>query len=66
VLLLGVIANSLTLLDVSSFYQRLVLGLLLIFAVVATAIAEKRRGSVESAGEVLRRLVGGRRAAPPT
>ncbi|MEN3283243.1 MAG: ribose transport system substrate-binding protein rbsC [Solirubrobacteraceae bacterium] len=61
VLLLGVIANSLTLLDVSSFYQRLVLGVLLIFAVVATAIAEKRRGSVESAGEVLRRLVGARR-----
>ena len=45
VMLLGVIANSLTLLDVSSFYQRLVLGALLMFAVTATAIAEKRRGS---------------------
>ena len=44
VMLLGVIANSLTLLDVSSFYQRLVLGGLLIFAVTTTAIAEKRRG----------------------
>jgi ribose/xylose/arabinose/galactoside ABC-type transport system permease subunit len=56
VLLLGVIANSLTLLDVSSFYQRLVLGALLIFAVVATAVAEKRRGSAESTMEALRRM----------
>ena len=45
VLLLGVIQNSLTLLDVSSFYQRMVLGGLLMFAVTATAVAEMRRGS---------------------
>jgi len=65
VLLLGVIANSLTLLDVSSFYQRLVLGALLILAVVATAVAEKRRGSAESTADALRRLVGARRAPRP-
>jgi ribose transport system permease protein len=64
VLLLGVIANSLTLLDVSSFYQRLVLGLLLIFAVVSTAVAERRRGSVESVADVFRRLAGGRGGTP--
>jgi ribose transport system permease protein len=61
VMLLGVIANSLTLLDVSSFYQRLVLGGLLIFAVTTTAIAEKRRGSAESVADVFRRLTTGRR-----
>jgi ribose transport system permease protein len=61
VMLLGVIANSLTLLDVSSFYQRLVLGSLLIFAVTTTAIAEKRRGSAESVADVFRRLTTGRR-----
>ena len=66
VLLLGVIANSLTLLDVSSFYQRLVLGALLIFAVTTTAIAEKRRGSAESVADVLRRLATGRRSMPST
>ena len=60
VMLLGVIANSLTLLDVSSFYQRLVLGGLLIFAVTTTAIAEKRRGSAESVADVFRRLTSGR------
>jgi ribose/xylose/arabinose/galactoside ABC-type transport system permease subunit len=43
VLLLGLIANALTLLNVSSFYQLLTLGALLIFAVVTTAIAETRR-----------------------
>jgi predicted ABC-type sugar transport system permease subunit len=64
VMLLGVIANSLTLLDVSSFYQRLVLGLLLMFAVTATAIAEKRRGSAESVADVLRRVTTGRRSMP--
>jgi ribose/xylose/arabinose/galactoside ABC-type transport system permease subunit len=64
VMLLGVIANSLTLLDVSSFYQRLVLGLLLMFAVTATAIAEKRRGSAESVADVLRRVTTGRRTMP--
>ncbi len=66
VLLLGVIANSLTLLDVSSFYQRLVLGCLLIFAVTTTAIAEKRRGSAESVADVFRRLTTGRRTLPST
>ncbi len=64
VMLLGVIANSLTLLDVSSFYQRLVLGALLIFAVTTTAIAEKRRGSADSIADVLRRMVTGRRPMP--
>jgi ribose/xylose/arabinose/galactoside ABC-type transport system permease subunit len=66
VMLLGVIANSLTLLDVSSFYQRLVLGGLLIFAVTTTAIAEKRRGSAESVADVFRRLTSGRAPMPPT
>jgi ribose/xylose/arabinose/galactoside ABC-type transport system permease subunit len=61
VMLLGVISNSLTLLDVSSFYQRLVLGALLMIAVVATAVAEKRRGSVDSIGDVFKRWMGGRR-----
>jgi ribose/xylose/arabinose/galactoside ABC-type transport system permease subunit len=61
VMLLGVIANSLTLLDVSSFYQRLVLGGLLIFAVTTTAVAEKRRGSAESVADVFRRLTTSRR-----
>jgi ribose transport system permease protein len=66
VMLLGVIANSLTLLDVSSFYQRLVLGSLLMFAVTATAIAERRRGSAESVADVFRRLTTGRRTLPST
>jgi ribose/xylose/arabinose/galactoside ABC-type transport system permease subunit len=66
VMLLGVIANSLTLLDVSSFYQRLVLGALLMFAVTATAIAEKRRGSADSVADVFRQLIGGRRGPAPT
>lgn len=64
VMLLGVIANSLTLLDVSSFYQRLVLGGLLMFAVTTTAIAEKRRGSAESVADVFRRLTTVRRTSP--
>jgi ribose/xylose/arabinose/galactoside ABC-type transport system permease subunit len=63
VLLLGVIQNSMTLLDVSSFYQRMVLGGLLIFAVTTTAIAERRRGTAESIGDSLRRLRRGRRAS---
>ena len=45
VLLLGLIGNALTLLNVSSFYQQLVLGALLMLAVTTTAIAEKRRES---------------------
>jgi ribose/xylose/arabinose/galactoside ABC-type transport system permease subunit len=61
VLLLGVIQNSLTLLDVSSFYQRMVLGGLLMFAVTATAVAEMRRGSAESIADYFRRVLGGRR-----
>jgi ribose/xylose/arabinose/galactoside ABC-type transport system permease subunit len=65
VVLLGVIQNSLTLLDVSSFYQRMVLGGLLMLAVTATAIAELRRGSAESLGEAFARMLGGRRARPP-
>jgi len=67
VLLLGVIQNSLTLLDVSSFYQRMVLGGLLMFAVTATAVAEIRRGSAESIGDYFRRAFSGRRraASPP-
>lgn len=63
VLLLGVIQNSMTLLDVSSFYQRMVLGGLLIFAVTTTAIAERRRGSADSIGDYFRRLMRGRRSA---
>ncbi len=43
VMLLGLISNALTLLNVSSFYQLMALGGLLIFAVVSTAIAEGRR-----------------------
>jgi ribose transport system permease protein len=66
VMLLGVIGNSLTLLDVSSFYQRLVLGALLIFAVTTTAIAEKRRGSADSIADALRRFTTGRRKLTPT
>jgi len=60
VLLLGVIQNALTLLNVSAFYQQLVLGALLMFAVVATAIAEKRRGSPESLAQILQRAFGRR------
>jgi ribose/xylose/arabinose/galactoside ABC-type transport system permease subunit len=63
VMLLGVISNSLTLLNVSSFYQRLVLGALLMIAVVATAVAEKRRGSVESIGDVFKRWMGSKRGS---
>jgi hypothetical protein len=48
---------------VSSFYQRLVLGALLMIAVVATAVAEKRRGSVESVGDVFKRWMGGKRSS---
>jgi ribose/xylose/arabinose/galactoside ABC-type transport system permease subunit len=66
VMLLGVISNSLTLLNVSSFYQRLVLGALLMIAVVATAVAEKRRGSVESIGDVFKRWMGARRSSTGT
>lgn len=68
VLLLGVIQNSLTLLDVSSFYQRMVLGALLMLAVTATAVAEVRRGSAESVWDYFRRMLGPRRAGlpPPT
>lgn len=44
VVLLGVIANSLTLLGVQAFYQRLVYGFVLIVAVVATAVREKEGG----------------------
>jgi ribose/xylose/arabinose/galactoside ABC-type transport system permease subunit len=65
VMLLGVIQNALTLLNVSSFYQQLVLGGLLMFAVVATAIAEKRRGSPESIAQILRRMFGGARSTDP-
>jgi ribose/xylose/arabinose/galactoside ABC-type transport system permease subunit len=61
VMLLGVLSNSLTLLDVSSFYQRLILGALLMIAVVATAIAEKRRGAVHPMGATLRRWITPRR-----
>jgi ribose/xylose/arabinose/galactoside ABC-type transport system permease subunit len=63
VLLLGVIQNTMTLLDVSSFYQRMVLGGLLILAVTTTAIAERRRGSAESIGAYLRRVMRGRRVS---
>lgn len=64
VLLLGVIQNALTLLNVSAFYQQLVLGALLMFAVIATAIAEKRRGSPESVAQILQRMFGARRPTP--
>lgn len=64
VLLLGVIQNALTLLNVSAFYQQLVLGALLMFAVIATAVAEKRRGSPESVAQILQRMFGTRRPAP--
>ena len=43
VLLLGLISNALTLLNVSSFYQLFALGALLVFAVVSTSLAERRR-----------------------
>ncbi|MBX5442398.1 MAG: ABC transporter permease [Solirubrobacteraceae bacterium] len=59
VMLLGVVTNALTLLDVSSFHQRLVQGALLIIAVLATAIAEKRRGAATSLWTPLRRLATG-------
>jgi hypothetical protein len=62
VLLLGVIQNSLTLLDVSSFYQRMVLGGLLMLAVTATAVAELRRGSADSLGDAFARMLGTRRS----
>lgn len=61
VMLLGVVTNSLTLLDVSSFYQQLVQGALLMIAVVATAIAERRRNSVTSLASVVRGWLSGRR-----
>lgn len=64
VMLLGVIQNALTLVNVSSFYQQLVLGGLLMFAVTATAIAEKRRGSPESLAQIFRRMFGGRQVGP--
>lgn len=63
VMLLGVIQNALTLLNVSAFYQQLVLGALLMFAVLATAIAEKRRGSPETLAQVLGRMFGARRGS---
>lgn len=61
VMLLGVIQNAMTLVNVSSFYQQLVLGALLMVAVTATAIAEKRRGSPESFGQILKRMFGAQR-----
>jgi ribose/xylose/arabinose/galactoside ABC-type transport system permease subunit len=56
VMLLGVIQNALTLVNVSSFYQQLVLGGLLIFAVTATAIAEKRRASPRSLRQIIQQM----------
>ncbi len=66
VILLGVIQNALTLVNVSSFYQQLVLGALLIFAVTATAIAEKRRNSPESLRQIFQRMFGGSRLSDAT
>jgi ribose/xylose/arabinose/galactoside ABC-type transport system permease subunit len=48
VLLLGLVANSLTITGVQSFYQQMVLGLVLIIAVVGTALLERQRRSGRS------------------
>jgi len=43
-LFMAVVNNSLTLLDVSIFWQKVALGALLLFAVVADQVIQKRRG----------------------
>ena len=53
VLLLGLVANSLTITGVQSFYQQAVLGLVLIVAVVGTAILDRQRASNKSLRQVL-------------
>jgi ribose/xylose/arabinose/galactoside ABC-type transport system permease subunit len=53
VMLLGVVTNALTLLDVSSFQQQLVQGGLLMIAVLATAIAERLRADGRGARTIL-------------
>jgi len=45
VLLLGLISNALNILGVSPFYQNIVLGAIIIFAVVISNIAENKRGA---------------------
>ncbi len=54
VLLLGLISNSLTITGVASFYQQAVLGLVLIVAVVGTAMLDRQRAANRS----LRQLLG--------
>lgn len=54
VLLLGLVSNSLTITGVESFYQQAVLGLVLIVAVVGTAVLDRQRASNKS----LRQLLG--------
>jgi ribose transport system permease protein len=64
VMLLGVVTNALTLLDVSSFQQQLVQGGLLIIAVLATAIAERLRADGRGARAVLTAALRRRTTAP--
>ena len=45
ILLLGLISNALNILGVSPFYQNIVLGAIIIFAVVISNIAENRKGA---------------------
>lgn len=43
VLLIGVLANGLTLLNVSSYYQQIIIGLIIVFAVFFDQIVKRRR-----------------------
>lgn len=43
ILLIGVLANGLTLLNVSSFYQQIIIGLIIVFAVYFDQIVKRRR-----------------------
>ncbi|MCW3010224.1 MAG: ABC-type transporter, integral rane subunit [Solirubrobacterales bacterium] len=57
VMLLGLVTNALTLLDVSSFQQQLVQGGLLITAVLLTAIAERLRADGRGLRSILATLL---------
>jgi ribose/xylose/arabinose/galactoside ABC-type transport system permease subunit len=56
VVFLGEISNALRVLGIQAFYQQLVYGLVLILAVVATALKEERRFTFRRVGATLRGL----------
>jgi len=43
ILLMGVLSNGLTLLNVSSYYQQILIGLIIIFAVYFDQVVKQRR-----------------------